>query len=234
MGQFASCARALARTGWRRCVPVLLYVGMAWGQQVAEPPKSPTLEQVLDGVERNFDDYVATSPKILYAEHVTASHGTGVTMIGHAFLYPASNLSTELERCYDYGLEVGQRLHGAAVMVVDFALKKRRAPGRACPIEEPVTGRAYVDAETMQLVRAEEQFADHLISEERRGRWTLTVDYAPVKLGSKSYWLPKAMSSHAMTGAFKSFREWTFFASYSNYHLLSVHSTVLPGYEVTQ
>ncbi len=170
---------------------------------------------------------------------------TGPSILTGAFSYAASFLSPVLEPCYDYRLETNQHLHGAAVLVVDYAGKKFLARSAKCPIDEQNSGRAFIDPKSMQIVRLEQTRPHHevdfksldiSVSVPMQGEqkttylWTWSIDYAPITLNGKSFWLPKATSSRLETGDGRT--RWSFVANYSNYHLMGVSSTILPGYTV--
>ena len=76
----------------------------------------------------------------------------------------------------------------------------------------------------------------HLIHDEQhrwaaplKGEWVVSVDYAPVTLDGKSFWMPTAINSRVTSdpNTFHS-QTWIFKARYSNYHRLQVSSRVLP------
>ncbi len=156
-----------------------------------------------------------------------------------AFSYATSFISPALESCYDYRLETNQRLHGAAVLVVDYDSKKLVPRSAMCPITEPNSGRAFLDPASMQVVRYEQKRPKHEYDRHTLGSWsaieagtlttwTWSIDYAPVTLEGRTFWLPKTISSKTVTNTGPSV-EWSFATSYSNYHLMDVHSTILPG-----
>ena len=58
--------------------------------------------------------------------------------------------------------------------------------------------------------------------------WSWYIDYARVMMDGKPFWLPRTISSKASSldgGRYK----WSFLATYSNYHLMTVTSTILPA-----
>jgi hypothetical protein len=61
------------------------------------------------------------------------------------------------------------------------------------------------------------------------GEWVLSVEYAPVELDGKSYWMPATINSRTTSGR-GTFHAtvWTFMASYRNFHKLEVRSRILP------
>ncbi len=198
---------------------------------------------------------------------------TGPVVILGAFGYGSSFLSPDLKRCYDYRLLTNQRLHGASVLVVEYALKPSVPTGYLCPIAEQNAGRAFLDPASMQVVRIEQKRPRHelesgtynslieahsgsvgngwlaasqmsgslgamavamapdnpgavTIPSGTLGVWSWSIDYAPVTLDGKSFWLPKTITSNTATSTGRLIN-WSFVANYSNYHLLNVHSTIL-------
>jgi hypothetical protein len=59
------------------------------------------------------------------------------------------------------------------------------------------------------------------------GRWDVTVEYAPVLLGGKSFWLPTKVSDRMRSSLVRN--RWSYDATYSNYHKLEVTSRILPA-----
>ena len=79
----------------------------------------------------------------------------------------------------------------------------------------------------MQIVRLEQRRPRHDEGSGRPVAWSWSIDYARVMMDGKQFWLPKTISSKASSldgGRFK----WSFLATYGNYHLMTVTTTVLP------
>ncbi len=141
------------------------------------------------------------------------------------FSYGALDWSPDLKRCYDYRLEEKpQQLRNTAVVVVDYALRKQIEANANCPVREPVSGQAFVNPATMQIMRVEQKRPRHEVYPKLIGEWNWTVDYGLVDLDGKPFWLPQKISSLSIIPR----GEWSFAATYTNYHLLTVHSTILP------
>ena len=153
---------------------------------------------------------------------------TGPSILTGIFSYAALDLSPELKRCYDYRLLPNQRLYGAAILVVDYSLKPTLPTDIKCPVTEPIMGRAFIDPISMQIVRIEQQLPKHDVYNGRRGLWSWSVDYAPENLGGKVFWLPQTISSKSSITSGQSVK-WAYVATYRNYHLLTVTSTILPA-----
>lgn len=138
----------------------------------------------------------------------------------------ALDISPDLKHCYDYKLESKpQQLRHTAVVVVDYALKEQTEAHSNCPVTEPVSGRAFVNPATMQIVRIEQTRPHHVVYQGKFGTWSWSVDYGLVDLDGKTFWLPDTISAQSAQG----YLAWSFVATYRNYHLLAVHSTILPA-----
>lgn len=151
----------------------------------------------------------------------------GPSMISGVFSYAQLDLSPELKGCYEYRLAPDTHRYNVATLVVEYKLKPGLPTYAKCPVQEPVSGRAYIDAATMQILRMEQELPKHDVYRGSRGVWTWSIDYAPVMLGGKQFWLPNTISSRS--SADKQDIVWTYVATYSKYHLLEVHSKILPA-----
>jgi hypothetical protein len=79
-----------------------------------------------------------------------------------------------------------------------------------------------------QIVRLEQKRPRHDQSSGIPVSWSWFIDYAQVAMDVKHFWLPKTISSTASSldgGRFN----WSFLATYSSYHLMTVTSTILPA-----
>jgi hypothetical protein len=178
------------------------------------------------------------SREIKYVDHHDAVKGqslTGPAILIGAFSRAPNVLSPQLKDCYDYRLlpnmrhnpEVAALFLHAQVLVLEYSLKSSLPAGAQCPVREQTTGRAFIDPSSMQIVRLEQQRPRHDQGSGRPTAWSWSIDYAQVTMGGKHFWLPKTISSKASSvdgGRFK----WSFLATYGNYHLMTVTSTVLP------
>lgn len=183
------------------------------------------------------------SREIKYVDHQPAAKGqslAGPAILVGAFSRAPNVFSPELKNCYDYRLLPNMRskpgetflfLH-ADVLVLEYALKSP-VPAE-CPVGEQTMGRAYVDPSSMQIVRLEQQWPRrHNEGSKFPVSWSWYIDYARVMMDGKPFWLPKTICSKASSldgGRFK----WSFLATYSNYHLMSVTSTILPAANSSQ
>jgi hypothetical protein len=106
-----------------------------------------------------------------------------------------------------------------------------------CFLQEKSKGRVVIDAASMQVKRLEIETPRHTIVEGDEypspevSRRELTVEYAPVLLGSETFWMPSAIEMRTTSGSGFDQTVWTFQASYRNYHRLEVKSRILDGPE---
>lgn len=152
---------------------------------------------------------------------------TGPAIFSGAFSNALRTVSLEFQSCYDYKLILHKRLHGLAVVVVDYRLKESMRSNMNCPGPETNYGRAFVDPQTMRIVRLEQETPHHEINSGVYGPWRWSIDYAQVILNNKTFWMPKKITSKASSPAVAT--DWLFTATYRNYHELTVTSRILPG-----
>jgi hypothetical protein len=85
-----------------------------------------------------------------------------------------------------------------------------------------------IDPSSMQIIHLEQQRPRHDEGSGRPVAWSWSIDYARVTMDGKHFWLPKTISSKSSSldgGGYK----WSFLATYTNYHLMTVTTTVLPA-----
>jgi VWFA-related protein len=182
--------------------------------------------------------------EVKYVDHHEAAKGqslTGPAILIGAFSRAPNVLAPQFKDCYDYRLLPDMRrkpgdsilfLH-ADVRVLEYALKSPLPAGVECPAPEPTTGRVFIDPSSMQIVRLEQRRPRHDEGSGRPVAWSWSIDYARVMMDGKQFWLPKTISSKASSldgGRFK----WSFLATYGNYHLMTVTTTILPAANSSQ
>jgi hypothetical protein len=178
------------------------------------------------------------SREIKAVDHQPASKDQrliGPAILTGAFSYAPNVLAPQFKECYDYRLlskrhnpEVAVLFLHADVLVLEYALRSPLPAGVQCPVREQTRGRAFIDPASMQIVRLEQQRPRHEEGSGPTVTWSWSIDYARVMLDGNRYWLPKTISSKASSldgGRFK----WSFLATYGNYHLMTVTSTILPA-----
>jgi VWFA-related protein len=184
------------------------------------------------------------SREIKYVDHQPAAKGqslAGPAILVGAFSRAPNVFSPEFKDCYEYRLLPNMRhkpgdaiLFHADVLVLEYALRSPLPAGIQCPVREQTTGRAFIDPSSMQIVRLEQQWPRHHNEGSKFPvSWSWYIDYARVVMDGKPFWLPKTIFSKASSldgGRFK----WSFLATYGNYHLMTVTSTILPAANSSQ
>ena len=146
-------------------------------------------------------------------------------------------VSASQQTCMRY--ELRKPKNGAIVIQfnTEFNGAKGTRPRQDCVLQEKAHGLAYIDPATLQIRRLELTAPQHVIHDDRpqwmeplRGEWVVSVDYAPVLLDGKTFWMPAAINSRVTSdpNTFHS-RTWIFKGTYSNFHRLEVTSRVLPS-----
>ena len=179
----------------------------------------------------------------------------GPTTVRRAFSGGLALVSLSQQACMSYKLLPIKRNHPKEATIVQFASVPTSERPDDCLMQEDVSGRVLIDPATMQIKRLEFHAPHHLIVPGSRtpngsviprvvGDWDLAIDYAPVELGGKSFWLPatiKVKMSGSPDGMLIANRnvngsldgdpfqtDWTFDAVYRNYHRLEVTSRIVP------
>jgi len=184
---------------------------------------------------------------------VNGRPATGDTVGGPGYLRGAfSNgltmVTLNKQACMHYKLRPIRQNKSNEPIVIEFAsLPKSKRPDD-CQIQEDLSGRVQVDPVTMQVMRLEFTVPHHLFGttvihastvnselglaiEPIEGPWNVTVVYAAVELGGKSFRLPMKISDTMISSSVR--QRWTYDATYSNYHKLEVTSRILPGSEAS-
>ena len=179
-------------------------------------------------------------------KQVNGRPATGDTTDGPAFLRGAfSNglalVSANQQACMRYTLKPIKQDKRSDPIVVQFASVPARVRPSTCGMQEDVSGRVQIDPVTMQVTHLEFTAPRHFIGTTNNptyygprleanwivGRWDVTVEYAPVVLDGKSFWLPTKISDKMRSDLV--INRWSYDATYSNYHKLEVTSRILPA-----
>jgi hypothetical protein len=137
----------------------------------------------------------------------------------------AKFLSAERRQCFDYRPDPSAPA-SPGTEAFTFTAREAAAKQTACSTIQPdTTGRFVVDSATMQVTHIE-RTVPNPIGRDQSVLGTAAVDFAPVNLNGKSFWLPSTVTAFTTetpkTGAFR------FTAKYSNYHRFTASSTILP------
>jgi hypothetical protein len=166
----------------------------------------------------------------------------GPSIVHGAFEGGLAVVSLSQQSCMNYTLERMKRNDAQAPIVVRFASVLTPENTGGCLLQENGRGQVFIDRATMQITRMELTTPHHTIipgdkmgygaSGAMVGEWVLSVDYAPVVLDGRSFWMPATITSRTTSGRGTYYSTvWTFKASYRNFHKLEVTSRILPGSE---
>jgi hypothetical protein len=142
-------------------------------------------------------------------------------------------VSASQQSCMNYDL----RKPKDGTLIIDFKTQDNTPRSNDCLLQEKAHGRAYIDPISLQIKRLELTAPQHLIHNDRyrwaaplKGEWVVTVEYAPVVLDGRTFWMPSAINSRVTSdpNTFHS-RTWIFKGIYGNFHKLEVTSRLLPS-----
>ncbi len=167
----------------------------------------------------------------------------GPSILSGAFSGGLAIVSVDQKACMGYKLRPIRPDRPNDPYVVEFASLPVREHPRDCLLQEEGEGRVVIDPASMQIKRMELTVPHHVLNFSGStldgrpippvsGVWTVSVDYATVLLGGRSFWMPSVITSNmaAVPGP----TVWSFKAQYSNYHKLEVTTRiVIPGEEET-
>jgi hypothetical protein len=126
---------------------------------------------------------------------------------------------------HNYKFAGSETLEDRPVIVIEFATKEGQDAlwfdfgGKA--LVEKDTGKAWVDPQSMQLLRLERRY---LNCPSGYGQLLAQVDYGSVSIAGKAFWMPKSV--RAESGKKDSNRVATYLAEYSNYRRFDVSSGI--------
>jgi hypothetical protein len=148
-------------------------------------------------------------------------------MVSGAFSGGLAMVSNDEQPCMHYALEPVKPRKPIVVRFVSAPADQRP---EHCILKEDGSGRVMIDPVSMQISRIEVLVPRHVMTflDEKNAplilaRWRVEVDYKPVVLDGRTFWLPAKITS-AMSNDQTS---WSFVATYRNYHKLEVRSRVV-------
>jgi hypothetical protein len=168
----------------------------------------------------------------------TSQDMDGPTLLSGAFEGGLAVVSLNQTACMNYALQRISRNRSTEPYVLSFATVLTPRNSAECLLQENSKGRVFIDPASMQITHLELTTPRHTIIPANPytspvvGKRVVTVDYAPVLLGGKTFWMPSTITLRSTSGS-GSFHPivWSFQATYRNYHKLEVTSRILPGSE---
>ena len=163
----------------------------------------------------------------------------GPTLLDGAFEGGLAVVSVNQTSCINYSLQRINKNHPAELYIVRFNTVLTPQNTAGCLLQENSWGRVFIDPASMQITHLEITTPHHIIIHGNSytspviGQRVVTADYAPVQLGSETFWMPSTITLRAISGS-GTFHTtvWSFRATYRNYHKLEVTSRILPGIKV--
>jgi hypothetical protein len=165
--------------------------------------------------------------KAINGSPAAGSNLDGPVVLSGVFSGGLNTVSLSQKACMRYDLQPINPGHSDEAYVVQFATRSDR-PRRGCVLEEDGSGRVFIDRATMQVTRMELTVPLHKTVSGPVVR-NISVDYAPVLLAAKTFWMPKTIVSTATPTDDYDPAVLSFAARYSDYHKLEVTSRILPS-----
>jgi hypothetical protein len=170
---------------------------------------------------------VRTSSGTLTESHeIQAVNGTpargervgGPTSVSGVFTGGLDAVSLSQNACMSYTLQPIDPGHPNQPYVIQFTTLPNTQRRPECVLKEEGAGRVFVDPATMQVTRMELRAPNHVINSAEAGVWHLSIDYAPVSLAGKTFWMPSTLTSTATPSGVYTPIVYAFTAHYSDYH----------------
>lgn len=138
--------------------------------------------------------------------------------------------------CFQYRLGDSEPANPGTIVLL-FAMRPISIGNPKCKIDKSFRGKVLVDAQSFQVSHFEDQMEDVAVGwmanipfvpiPSKHNIWIDTVDYAPITLGDKVFWLPKRVVS-TITDKSKPL-SLRYQADYSNYHRFTSTITIGPA-----
>jgi hypothetical protein len=162
----------------------------------------------------------------------------GPSVLSGAFSGGLAIVSLSQKACMNYKLKPIKPDHLNDPYIVQFATVPSPEHIAECLLQETGSGRIFIDPATMQIKRMELTAPQHVLNFSGTladgrpippaiGIWTIAIDYTPILLGGRSFWMPSTITSNMVANL----TTWSFEAHYANYHKLEVTSRIVPSTE---
>lgn len=176
--------------------------------------------------------------KTVNGKPTKANDFEGPVVLQGAFSGGLAIVSLDQKACMRYSLKPIKPNRVGAPYIVQFESLFDSSHPTDCLLREAGRGQVVIDPQTMQITHMELIAPHHVMPGTSSGinsqpvvaKWTVSVDYAPVPLGGRTFWLPSTIESIATNGYLPGAvpQVWSFKARYRNYHKLEVVSRILP------
>jgi VWFA-related protein len=176
--------------------------------------------------------------KMVNGKPADGAYVGGPTTVTGAFSGGLALVSLSQQPCMSYKLKSINATDPKKTIILLFTSVRPSEHSEDCIMQEDLSGRVLIDPGTMQIKHLEFHAPHHHITPDIAGEWDFAIDYAPVMLSGKSFWMP-ARIDVKMEGYLTNYNDrssyavrWSLGATYTNYHKLEVTSRILPGSEV--
>jgi hypothetical protein len=163
-------------------------------------------------------------------------------------------VTTSSRACFQYRLHPPR--NNNAPIVIDFSSLPAKDRSAGCQYLEKTSGKALIDPASMRVVHMDTRTSGHEILPGIHGDWDWSIDYSPITLNGKTFWLPSSIRSTAIaepsnitaniapntarvtiasnnppstTMASKGAATYHLLETFTAYHLLTVESRILPA-----
>jgi hypothetical protein len=153
----------------------------------------------------------------------------GPTSVSGVFTGGLDTVSLSQKACMSYTLQPIDPGHPNEPYVIQFTTSPNTQQRSECVLKEEGAGRVFVDPATMQVTRMELRAPNHVINSAEAGIWHISINYAPVSLVGRTFWMPSALTSTAIPSEVYTPIVYSFSARYSDYHKLEVTSRIVPS-----
>jgi hypothetical protein len=207
-----------------------------FGMRGASAPNYETIAESVFRLKRDIDSENHTETlnesreiRIIDGKPANGREIDAPTMLSGAFSGGLAMVSNDEQPCMRYTLEPVKRRKPIVVRFVSAPADQRP---EHCILMEDGFGRVMIDPVSMQISRIEVQVPHHAMTPRyidgtsapvTMTRWRVEVDYKPVVLDARTFWLPSKITSTMSNDQ----TAWSFLATYRNYHKLEVRSRLI-------
>ena len=173
--------------------------------------------------------------KAINGAPVSRKHLDGPVILGGVFTGGLATVSESGKACMHYALQQDVPVQPGAPgylgksLIIKFNALPDARNNPDCVLKEDGAGRVLIDPVTLQVTKMELQAPDHAMNTGEYGLWKIAIDYAPVSLGGKAFWMPSILNSTLVTEQATTPTVYTYFAHYYDYHKLEVTSRIVPN-----
>jgi hypothetical protein len=205
-----------------------------WAVSEVHGTQIPRLQTVSESVFRlRRGERDIFPPELIETRTVLRSNGVAVNgsalkgpsiLIG-AFSNGLAMVTLQERLCFNFRIAHHGDVHHAPTFTIEYEMKPNASEIPGCLPWPGARGEAVIDANTFDTLRFQMHVPRYPEVPGIEGPWRWNVDFAPVVLDGKRYFMPKKITSNAesMDGRIV----WSFSASYRNYHKTDVHTRII-------